>query len=190
MLGGADVPIQVLSRDQGSGTYDAFVSRVLGGQRLRTDARLLEDNAALVGAVAADEGAIGFVGLPFIGPTRAPARQFVELALSDEGRKIVEAEGVVFLSIAAEKPPVPVRAPARYRTQTGGASRLSVDFRFRTGSTALDARGVQDLEKAGAVPRDARPPQRADQPSGVRRQPGQREDQRRALGQAGAGSRQ
>jgi phosphate transport system substrate-binding protein len=59
--------IEVHARDDISGTYDTFKSIVLSrGDKLISSARRYEDSAALAAAVAADENAIGFVGLAYV----------------------------------------------------------------------------------------------------------------------------
>lgn len=74
-LGGPALPIKVYARDDRSGTWDTFRSVVLTPARLdlATAAQRFEDSKALADAVAADPGGIGFVGLPYVGPTRAVA---------------------------------------------------------------------------------------------------------------------
>lgn len=62
-LGGPDLTIRVHARDDQSGTWDSFRSLVLDGGTLAADARRYESSAALAAAVAAEPGAIGFVGL-------------------------------------------------------------------------------------------------------------------------------
>ncbi len=77
-VGGTPGPIHRHARDAKSGTFDTFKSVVLGSSALQSDATRYEDSNALSDAVAADPGAIGFVGLPYIRQARA-------LAISDEG---------------------------------------------------------------------------------------------------------
>jgi phosphate transport system substrate-binding protein len=77
-LGGSPGPIRVLARDHHSGTFDTFKALVLGKAELRADAARFEQSAALADAVAADPGAIGFIGLPYIRGTKA-------LAIGDRG---------------------------------------------------------------------------------------------------------
>jgi phosphate transport system substrate-binding protein len=72
-VGGKVGNVHVYARDAKSGTFDAFASTVLRGAKLREDAKVFEDSAALVDAVAADEGAIGFVGLSLVGGAKAVA---------------------------------------------------------------------------------------------------------------------
>jgi phosphate transport system substrate-binding protein len=73
-LGGKPGPIHVLSRDEKSGTHDAFVSLVLRGKQPKAE-KSFEDSEALSASVAKDEGAIGYVGLPYVKQAKAVAVQ-------------------------------------------------------------------------------------------------------------------
>jgi phosphate transport system substrate-binding protein len=73
-LGGRPGPIHVLARDERSGTHDAFVSLALRGKPPKPE-RSFEDSEALSRAVAQDERAIGFVGLPYVKQVKALAIQ-------------------------------------------------------------------------------------------------------------------
>ena len=71
-LGGARGPIHVYARDDKSGTYDTFVSLVLGKDNPLVDgARRYESNADLSDDVSRDPLGIGFVGLPYVRQSRA-----------------------------------------------------------------------------------------------------------------------
>jgi phosphate transport system substrate-binding protein len=186
-VGGRPGPVHVQARDGKSGTFDAFGALVLHGKPLLKEARPFEDSAALASAVAADEAAIGFVGLPYVGGAKAVAlqegataplfptvftvatedyplsrrlhlytaekpknpltRPFVDFALSDEGQKIVEETGFVSLAVRADSPVVPQSAPPAYKHEIQSAQRLSVDFRFRSGSADLDVRSRADVDR-------------------------------------------
>lgn len=71
---GKSGPIHVLARDEKSGTHDGFVALVMQGKQPKAE-KTFEDSAALVAAVAKDEGAIGFVGLPYVKQTKPLAIQ-------------------------------------------------------------------------------------------------------------------
>jgi phosphate transport system substrate-binding protein len=64
-VGGADTPILLLSRESSSGTFVFFQEHVLNKEDFSASARLLPGTSALVQAVAADRGAIAYVGLGF-----------------------------------------------------------------------------------------------------------------------------
>jgi phosphate transport system substrate-binding protein len=65
-LGGASMPIVVISRDVSSGTFEVFKELVLKGGKVREDALLLASNNAVASNVAETPGAIGYVGFGFL----------------------------------------------------------------------------------------------------------------------------
>ncbi len=65
-VGGEDRPILVFSRESSSGTYVFFQEHVMSRQDYAARARLLPGTSALVQGVAADIGAIGYVGLGYV----------------------------------------------------------------------------------------------------------------------------
>jgi phosphate transport system substrate-binding protein len=70
-VGGNAGNVAIYARDDKSGTYDTFRTLVLDTAPLAAGARRFEDSTALSSAVAADEHAIGFIGLPYVGQTKA-----------------------------------------------------------------------------------------------------------------------
>jgi phosphate transport system substrate-binding protein len=64
-LGGSNLPILVLSRESSSGTFVFFQEHVLNKADYTAHARFLPGTSAVVQAVSADRGAIGYVGLGF-----------------------------------------------------------------------------------------------------------------------------
>ncbi len=74
-LGGNSGAIKLYSRDEQSGTYDTFKHLVLSGQKLECDkqANLMcfEDSKELASNVASDLNGIGFIGLNYIGTSKA-----------------------------------------------------------------------------------------------------------------------
>lgn len=67
-LGGVDRPINLYARDENSGTWDSFKSMVLepSSASISLTAKRFESSTELSDAVAKDEGAIGFIGLPYV----------------------------------------------------------------------------------------------------------------------------
>ncbi|MDO8344867.1 MAG: phosphate ABC transporter substrate-binding/OmpA family protein [Cellvibrio sp.] len=67
-LGGNDLPITLYARDENSGTWDSFKSMVLDPVKatLALTAKRFESSTELSDLVARDEGAIGFIGLPYV----------------------------------------------------------------------------------------------------------------------------
>lgn len=78
-LGGSDDKIVVVSRDSASGTFEAFGEMALDKAKVRPDALMEASNQAVASVVAKTPGAIGYVGLAYIG----------------QGVKAVELDGVV-----------------------------------------------------------------------------------------------
>ena len=72
-LGGPDQPITLLSRERGSGTRTLFEQRIMAGQRLNINAMLLGDNVALLEALAAAPGAVGYTMLGSVAGVKALA---------------------------------------------------------------------------------------------------------------------
>jgi phosphate transport system substrate-binding protein len=72
-LGGTPGKIQVLARDDDSGTYETFRATILGDDRLVEGAKRYMLSDALADAVAGIPGAIGFVGLPYVRTAKALA---------------------------------------------------------------------------------------------------------------------
>lgn len=66
-LGGADAPIVVISREEGSGTRDAFQEIVdYKSEELIKDATIADGSGAVKTAVAGNENAIGFASFEYI----------------------------------------------------------------------------------------------------------------------------
>lgn len=67
-LGGKDLPVTLYARDENSGTWDSFKSMVLdpSAAKLALAAMRFESSTELSDSVAKDEGAIGFIGLPYV----------------------------------------------------------------------------------------------------------------------------
>lgn len=67
-VGGKDIPITLYARDEKSGTWDSFKSMVLDPAKttLAPTAKRFESSTELSDSVAKDEGAIGFIGLPYV----------------------------------------------------------------------------------------------------------------------------
>jgi phosphate transport system substrate-binding protein len=66
-LGGSNKKIVVISRDSASGTYETFYKIALKKKRIRPDALLQASNRAIVSTVNRTPGAIGYVGLGYLG---------------------------------------------------------------------------------------------------------------------------
>jgi phosphate transport system substrate-binding protein len=80
-------------------------------------------------------------------PKNPLARPFLDYVSSDEGQRLVEQAGFVSLAVKAESPVFPPGTPPQYEAEVKAAYRLSVDFRFRTGSSELDTKAQPDLDR-------------------------------------------
>jgi phosphate transport system substrate-binding protein len=82
-------------------------------------------------------------------PQKELTRKFVEFALSQMGQNIVAEVGFVGQNVTAPRTAAnsTVAGPEDYRRLTSGADRLSLDFRFREGSSQLDNKAVADLTR-------------------------------------------
>ncbi len=194
-VSGTGGAVRIYARDAKSGTYDTFKALVLKDRPLRAGAERFEDSQKLSEAVSNDVNGIGFVGLPYVGGSKAVAvsekgarallpnrftistedyllsrrlflytagnpkpavRRFVDFALSKAGQDIVAANGFVEQNVRAEPAaPAPDSSP-QYKTVTSGAQRLSLDFRFRSGSSQLDNKAQADLDRVTSFLSDLR----------------------------------
>jgi phosphate transport system substrate-binding protein len=184
-------PVHVYARDNKSGTYDTFKHLILkpNGAKLAADAKRYEDSNQLSIDVSRDPQGIGFIGLPYIKPSKGVAvgdagvraiypnsftvatedyplsrrlflylppntdnphaRDFTQFALSEAGQQVVRKIGFIDLIIAEERISQATRenAPEDYRRATHLANRLSLNFRFLSGSNRLDSKGLQDIQR-------------------------------------------
>ncbi|MGA9306084.1 MAG: substrate-binding domain-containing protein, partial [Candidatus Sulfotelmatobacter sp.] len=81
-------------------------------------------------------------------PREDLTRKFVDFALSSIGQNIVAEAGFVGQNVSAVASAGSTAVPADYRRLTSGFERLSLDFRFREGSSQLDNKAVADLARA------------------------------------------
>ncbi len=64
-VGGPSEWVQVVSREDGSGTRDAFEAKVMGGERVTLTALVMPNSQAVVDYVARDPYAIGYVSMGY-----------------------------------------------------------------------------------------------------------------------------
>jgi phosphate transport system substrate-binding protein len=74
-------------------------------------------------------------------------RRFVEFALGSGGQDIVARIGFVELNVKAGGGSAAANAPPEYMRMIESAQRLSLNFRFRPGSSELDNRALADLDR-------------------------------------------
>lgn len=65
-VGGQDLPIVAISRDTSSGTYEVFVEKVMGKDKISDKVEYVNANPQAHARVKTTEGAIGYVGLGFV----------------------------------------------------------------------------------------------------------------------------
>ena len=65
-VGGADGPIRIITREEGSGTREAFMKLVMGGDRIARKALTQESNGAVKELVKHDPYAIGYMSLGLV----------------------------------------------------------------------------------------------------------------------------
>jgi phosphate transport system substrate-binding protein len=68
-VGGADAAIQVVNRDEASGTYGAFlelvVQKVIKGAKYTTNAIVTKENGEVAAKVGSTPNSIGYIGMAF-----------------------------------------------------------------------------------------------------------------------------
>jgi phosphate transport system substrate-binding protein len=80
------------------------------------------------------------------------ARDFVRFALSPQGQDFVEKDGFIGQKVEVLKSEqASANAPAEYLRLLPSSDRLSVDFRFRTGSSELDTKAVDDIKRVASA---------------------------------------
>lgn len=129
-VGGRDMPVRPIVREEGSGTREAFMHSVMGKSRVSRKALVQESNGSVKELVHNDPGAVGFMSLglvghevkavavdgvpptpeavtagryplarPFLfvvkGDVRPEMQAFIDFALSAQGQKLLESEGLV-----------------------------------------------------------------------------------------------
>jgi phosphate transport system substrate-binding protein len=81
-------------------------------------------------------------------PKTPLAVDFVKFAASADGQKIVKEVGLVDLTVRISDPgPCVGKCPPRYAAISRRARRLSLTFRFRSGSAEFDTRSLSDVDR-------------------------------------------
>ncbi len=185
-LGGANQGIQLYARDENSGTWDSFKNMVLDKLSPLSDrAQRLESSDVLVNRVLTDPGAIGFIGLAFVGKSKLLAisdgeaavkpslltvatedyalsrrlflytaqqgnpfvAEFIAFVQGIEGQDIVRHQGFISQNVAAMNTVLADTLPREYLQIVQGNQRLSVNFRFKSGSAKLDNKASKDVQR-------------------------------------------
>ncbi|MDA0424637.1 phosphate ABC transporter substrate-binding/OmpA family protein, partial [Stutzerimonas frequens] len=77
----------------------------------------------------------------------SPAHQFISFVTSEEGQDIVRKSGFISQNIQRIQPVLSDELPQEYLALTKGGSRLSLNFRFNSGTFELDNKAQRDLER-------------------------------------------
>lgn len=77
----------------------------------------------------------------------APVIDFLQYTLSDEGQAVVSSVGYVNLIPIVQRPYLPEGLPDGYLDLVHDKDRLSVSFRFVSGTNELDSRAYRDLDR-------------------------------------------
>ena len=138
-VGGKDQPILVFSRESSSGTYVFFQEHVLGKVDYTQAARLLPGTSALVQAVSADGGSIGYVGLGFA--EHGEGVKTVMVAVDEQSEPVLPSEETVRSGL------YPIARPLYLYTKgsPSGLVKEFIDF-------SLSSKGQQIVKENGYVP--------------------------------------
>lgn len=68
VLGGGDLPIDIINRDESSGTRDAFASAIMHGTPFDVGAVILPGTGQVREVVSRSRGAIGYISVGFVEP--------------------------------------------------------------------------------------------------------------------------
>lgn len=82
-------------------------------------------------------------------------RKFIDFALSKAGQDVVADAGFVSQNVASIKA-VPAGGSSEYQRLAATAERLSLNFRFRSGSSQLDNKAIVDLDRVVSFITDLR----------------------------------
>lgn len=135
-LGGADLAITVITRDQKSGTFGFIKKQVLQGKSVCSTATTMYSNESILDKVSTTKGAIGYVGLAYL-------EDIVKaLAVSFNGSNYVKP---TFKNALEKK--YPIMRPLYYYYTEADKPKLK-EFREFT----LSSKGQQAASYAGYIP--------------------------------------
>ncbi len=78
---------------------------------------------------------------------QSPAHQFISFVASEEGQEVVRRSGFISQNIQRIQPVLGPELPQEYLSLVQGGSRLSLNFRFNSGTFELDNKAQRDLER-------------------------------------------
>ncbi|MFN8372880.1 MAG: phosphate ABC transporter substrate-binding protein [Anaerolineae bacterium] len=109
-VGGSDLPIEVVSREDGSGTRREFESQVMGERQTTLLARLAPTSAAMVTSVAALRGGIGYVSISYLDDrVRALRLDDVEATQANVANNTYPLRSIIYV-VGVEEPVTDYRA--------------------------------------------------------------------------------
>tara|TARA_Y100000782_G_C10189356_1_gene269648 strand:+ start:1292 stop:3217 length:1926 start_codon:yes stop_codon:yes gene_type:complete len=79
--------------------------------------------------------------------TQSEAHRFISFVLSKEGQDVVKKAGFISQNIYQTTPVLTDTYPQEYIQTVKNAQRLSLNFRFQSGTVVLDNKAVRDLER-------------------------------------------
>lgn len=79
--------------------------------------------------------------------TQSEAHRFISFVLSKEGQDVVKKAGFISQNIYQTTPILTDTYPQEYIQTVKNAQRLSLNFRFQSGTVVLDNKAVRDLER-------------------------------------------
>lgn len=132
-LGGSHQKIVVVSRDVASGTYECFSKLALKKQRVRPDALLQASNMSVASTIKRTKGAIGYVGLGYLG----------------SGVKALVVEGIEPSSETVLKNIYPISRPLFMYTDSKPKGLVKDFIEF-----VLSVEGQEIVEEQGFIPLD------------------------------------
>lgn len=138
-VGGADEAIYLINRDEASGTYSSFQEIVLDplSAEFSRNAIVAKENGEVAAKVASTPGAIGYVGLGFIGEiTKAGGRALMIDGIEPAEETVLDGTYPISRNL--------------YAVTKGDAAEGSVEKAFI--DYALSARGSVIVSDAGFVP--------------------------------------
>lgn len=138
-IGGNDLGINVINRDESSGTYGSFKEIVLDpvSKAYTKNAIVAKENGEVAAKVAATPGAIGYVGLGFVGE------------VTQAGGKALSVDGIKASTETVLDGTYPV-SRSLYVASKGAMVEGSIEAAFV--SYALSPRGTVIVKDAGFVP--------------------------------------
>lgn len=129
-LGGEDVPITVVSREEGSGTREAFTKIVMNKEDIKPDVLIQNANGAVRSTVAGDKNSIAYLSLAYV----------------DSTVKALDIDGVAANVKNVQSGEYKLQRPFLYITngQPSGLAKAYLDF-------VLSEEGQDIVEQEGAI---------------------------------------